>query len=68
MPRQNREIEEHGEPQLIYLRRAHAGSEVELVIVEAGRETHYVIRDDRLLRLVADGAQFLATRRSQPVS
>lgn len=63
MTRYETAIEERGEPSLVYLRRAHGGAPTELLIVEDGKTKIYHISEERLLRLVADGAQYLATRR-----
>lgn len=56
-------IEERGEPQLVYLVREHGGAPIQLVIVEEGHTKKWIVSDDRMLRMVADGAGMLATRR-----
>jgi hypothetical protein len=59
-------IEEREEPSLLYLTREHTASVVILNIVEKrGKDAvtmRYPINDARLLQMIADGANFLATR------
>lgn len=60
--RRDSTIEERGEPSLAYLRRASAGAPIELCIVEKGRTTIWALPDEKVLRMVAEGSNFLWTR------
>jgi len=60
--RTNSSITDHGEPSLLYLRRAHADSPAELVIVQDGMTHLYRVSDERLLHMIAEGATYLAAR------
>jgi hypothetical protein len=59
-------IEEHEEPSLLYLTRESSAAPVMLNVVEKrGKDAvtmRYPINDARLLQMIADGANFLATR------
>ena len=66
MARSELVAEERGEPSLVYVRRAHAGAPVELVIVEPGKTSIWRIRSERVLSLGADLVNFAATERHYP--
>lgn len=62
MSRREALIEERGEPSLAYLRRANAGAPIELCIVEKDRTTIWTLSDEKVLRMIAEGSNFLWTR------
>jgi hypothetical protein len=63
--RRDTTIEERGEPQLVRFRRPLLGDPIELVVVEKGKTTIWTISDQRVLHMIADGSNFLATRQAK---
>jgi hypothetical protein len=59
--RRESDIEERPEPSLVFTRRAHAGSPVEIVIVEKGKTRIWPIPSRQLPELLSNLAGYVAT-------
>jgi hypothetical protein len=61
MTRLESDIEERPEPSLVFMRRANAGSPVELVVVEKGKTRIWPVPSQQLPEMLSNLAGYVAT-------